>query len=587
MTAPDVLIGGRYRLVSRLASGGMGTVWRGWDEVLQRPVAVKQLLHQPGLRPEDARVAADRAMREARITARLHHPNAVGVYDVVSQDGRPCLIMQYVPSRSLQDVLNERRTLPPAEVAGIGAELAAALTAAHRVGIVHRDVKPSNVLITEDGAAKLTDFGVSHAVGDVNLTSTGMVTGTPAFLAPEVARGAESGAESDTFSLGSTLYAALEGAPPFGTAENPMALLHRVASGQTRPSQRSGPLTPLLARMLAADPAARPPMVDVANTLTALHRDVGGLVGGGSQASRTAQSSRATQSSGTAQSSRAGQSSGTAQSSRATQSSGAGQSSGTARATGPERTRRLGPPAPPRTPAGRPAPVQHTAELPVAAPPGRNRPVPRQPDRRGSSRRTGPIAAVAALLLLAAALGGLWLVNRGDSAGRSGSPVSPPAATHRSQPSHASASNPPSTSASAPQSQAATSQQPGSPAPSSPAAGPPGQQAGPPTAAELARAIRDYYALLPSDTDAGWSRLTPNYQQSTSKDRQTYQQFWDSIQSIRAGDVTGDPPGGVTATLLYHYKDDRVVRERTAFQLVRSDGILKIDSSTVLSSQTQ
>src|ERR1700759_3040131 len=147
----------------------MGTVWEGWDELLQRPVAVKQLL--PPLGGEDAQVAIDRAMREARITARLHHRHAVPVYDVVEQDGRPCLIMQYVPSHSLQQILNDKGVLTPATVAGIGAELASALAAAHEAGIVHRDVKPSNVLITEDGSAKLTDFGVSHAVGDVTLTS--------------------------------------------------------------------------------------------------------------------------------------------------------------------------------------------------------------------------------------------------------------------------------------------------------------------------------------------------------------------------------------------------------------------------------
>jgi serine/threonine protein kinase len=159
-------------------------------------------------------------------------------------------------------------------VARIGAEVASALAAAHEAGIVHRDVKPGNVLITEDGSAKLTDFGVSHAVGDVNLTSTGMVTGTPAFLAPEVARGAMSAFPADVFSLGSTLYAALEGTPPFGTDQNPMAVLHKVASGHIVPPRRSGPLAPLLLRMLAPDPADRPPMIEVARNLAALHTDM-------------------------------------------------------------------------------------------------------------------------------------------------------------------------------------------------------------------------------------------------------------------------------------------------------------------------
>src|SRR5947209_10520606 len=167
----------------------MGSVWEARDERLQRRGALKQLHPQPGLSPAEAKLAGDRAMREARITARLHHAHAVPVYDVVDFDGQPCLIMQYLPSKSLQALIKERGTVAPAEVARVGAQLAGALAAAHQVGIVHRDVKPGNVLIDDEGTAKITDFGISHAVDDVALTSTGMVTGTPAFLAPEVARG--------------------------------------------------------------------------------------------------------------------------------------------------------------------------------------------------------------------------------------------------------------------------------------------------------------------------------------------------------------------------------------------------------------
>ena len=150
----------------------MGVVWKGWDERLQRAVAIKQLRVEPGLRPDEATKARDRAMREARNTARLHHPHAVPVYDVVEQDGQPCLIMEFLPSVSLQEAIRERGTLPPVEVARIGAEVAQALSAAHSAGIVHRDVKPGNVLLGEDGTTKLTDFGISHALGDAALTAT-------------------------------------------------------------------------------------------------------------------------------------------------------------------------------------------------------------------------------------------------------------------------------------------------------------------------------------------------------------------------------------------------------------------------------
>ena len=166
MSGPDTVIAGRYRLVSQIASGGMGIVWQAWDELLQRPVALKQLRPQPGLSADEAELTSQRAMREARITARLHHQHAVPVYDVVEYDGLPCLIMQYLPSTSLQSVVNGQGPLPPAEAARIGAEIASALAAAHAADIVHRDVKPGNVLIADDGSAKITDFGISHALGD-------------------------------------------------------------------------------------------------------------------------------------------------------------------------------------------------------------------------------------------------------------------------------------------------------------------------------------------------------------------------------------------------------------------------------------
>ncbi len=541
MDAPDAVLAGRYRLVNRLASGGMGSVWEAWDELLQRPVAVKQLLPQAG--GEDIQVAVDRAMREARITARLHHPHAVPVYDVVEHDGRPCLIMQYVPSKSLQEMLNDKGTLAPAVVAGIGAEIAAALAAAHEVGIVHRDVKPSNVLITEDGSAKLTDFGVSHAAGDVTLTSVGIVTGTPAYLAPEVARGAPSNPASDVFSLGATLYAALEGRPPFGTADNPMALLHRVASGQIEPPRRSGPLAPLLIRMLAADPAGRPPMIDVTHTLAALHTDL---------------------------------------------------------VSAQDSTRRVPPPAAALAPvaagwpAGSDAQAAPTTALPVVGPPGPPPEVPLSgpPRDREPGHRGALIAAVVAALVVLG-LGVLLVVlltGNGNSpqTDQPSTSASRPA-THSATPSARPSSRPPSSTASsksvsqsasrsASQSQTETSS---SPPPTTQPAG------GTPTDSQLAGAITDYYALLPGGTDEAWNRLTKNYQHGTSRNRQYYQSFWDAIQAVNTSDVTGSAPNSAQATVTYTYKDGHVVVERTAYTLVRQGGILKIDTSDVLSSQTQ
>ncbi|MGH8918289.1 MAG: serine/threonine-protein kinase, partial [Actinomycetes bacterium] len=201
-----------------------------------------------------------RALREARIAARLQHPNAIVVYDVAEHDGEPCLVMEYLPARSLAVVLDERCRLPVREVASIGAQVASALAAAHVAQIVHRDVKPGNILITDGGTAKITDFGVSRAAGDVTVTQTGMMAGTPAYLAPEVARGQVPTPASDVFSLGATLYAAVEGRAPFGDSDNPLALLHAVAVGEVVPPRHAGPLFAVLMSLLAKDPAARPDM---------------------------------------------------------------------------------------------------------------------------------------------------------------------------------------------------------------------------------------------------------------------------------------------------------------------------------------
>ncbi|QYN24956.1 serine/threonine-protein kinase [Amycolatopsis sp. DSM 110486] len=267
------LVAGRYRIIGRIGSGAMGAVWQAHDEVLGRTVAVKQLLMQPGLDEHDAEDARQRTMREGRIAARLHHPNAISVFDVVTDDnGQPCLIMEYLNSTSLAQVLQERGTLPPLEVARIGAQVAAALREAHAVGIVHRDIKPGNILLAGNGTVKITDFGISRAKDDVTVTKTGMIAGTPAYLAPEVAIGGDPGPESDVFSLGSTLYAACEGQPPFGLSENTLSLLHAVAAGQINPPRQSGPLASVLAVLLHPDIHHRPTAEECEELLASVAR---------------------------------------------------------------------------------------------------------------------------------------------------------------------------------------------------------------------------------------------------------------------------------------------------------------------------
>ncbi|RBM13564.1 serine/threonine protein kinase [Prauserella sp. PE36] len=283
------LVAGRYRVIKRIGTGAMGAVWQAQDEVLHRTVAIKQLLLQPGLEDHEAEDARARTMREGRIAARLHHPNAISVFDVVTDDnGQPCLIMEYLASTSLAQELQQRKTLPPIEVAKIGAQVAAALKEAHAVGIVHRDIKPGNILLAGSGLVKITDFGISRAKDDVTVTKTGMIAGTPAYLAPEVAIGGDPGPESDVFSLGSTLYAATEGQPPFGLSENTLSLLHAVAAGQINPPRQSGPLTSVLAVMLHPDTRHRPTADECEELLAAVARGETPLGGATDDADATA-----------------------------------------------------------------------------------------------------------------------------------------------------------------------------------------------------------------------------------------------------------------------------------------------------------
>ena len=211
MTAPEgdvTRIGNRYRIDERIGAGAMGAVWRATDELLNRTVAVKELLAvPPGTSAADIEESRQRILREGRIGARLQHAHVISMFDVVVHEDRPWLVMEYLPSDSLATVVKTKGPLLPVRVADIGRQVADGLAAAHVAGVVHRDVKPGNVLIAPDGRVKLTDFGVSRAVDDVQLTRTGLIAGTPAFLAPEVAQGKEPTAASDVFALGATLYA--------------------------------------------------------------------------------------------------------------------------------------------------------------------------------------------------------------------------------------------------------------------------------------------------------------------------------------------------------------------------------------------
>jgi tRNA A-37 threonylcarbamoyl transferase component Bud32 len=258
VTGPGYVVDGRYELLDRIGQGAMGTVWRARDLVLARDVAVKEV-RLPGLMSDRERtILRERTLREAKVSAKLSHPCVVTVYDVVESDGAPWIVMELVAARSLQRVLAKDGPLPPRQAAETGVMLLGALASAHAVGIVHRDVKPGNVLLTRGGRAVLTDFGIAVVDGDPALTQTGMVMGTPGFCAPERIRGEPASPASDLWSLGATLWAAVEGRAPFDGHGSPMAILASIVHSDPPPARSAGPLTAVIGALLSKDPAQRP-----------------------------------------------------------------------------------------------------------------------------------------------------------------------------------------------------------------------------------------------------------------------------------------------------------------------------------------
>ncbi|MBZ9641291.1 serine/threonine-protein kinase, partial [Streptomyces sp. PSKA30] len=252
------VIAGRYRLLSPLGEGGMGTVWLARDEVLRREVAVKEVRAPAGLPAADVERMYTRLEREAWAAARVGNRNVVTVYDVATDEGRPWIVMELVRGISLAELLDAEGPLSPQRAAHIGAEVLSALRAAHEAGVLHRDVKPGNVLLSNDGRVVLTDFGIAMVEGSSALTMTGEVVGSPEFLAPERALGRTPGPESDLWSLGVLLYAAVEGSSPF-RHDTPLSTLRAIVDEELPPPRRAGPLTPVIEGLLRKDPAERLP----------------------------------------------------------------------------------------------------------------------------------------------------------------------------------------------------------------------------------------------------------------------------------------------------------------------------------------
>lgn len=251
------LIAGRYRLIEQIGRGGMGTVWRAEDEVLSREVALKRLHVQRHLTDDELATLHERTRREARSAARIAHRHVVVVHDVVDDEGLPCIVMEYVPSTTLAALLTGGAVVPPVEAARVGLGMVAALRAAHAAGVLHRDVKPGNVLLGADGRVVLTDFGIAMATGTSTLTKTGEIIGSIDYIAPERMRGKKPGPAADLWALGATLYQSVEGRPPFRKA-TAVETAYAIAVDPLEPMKQAGPLEPLIDALLAKDPEERP-----------------------------------------------------------------------------------------------------------------------------------------------------------------------------------------------------------------------------------------------------------------------------------------------------------------------------------------
>jgi eukaryotic-like serine/threonine-protein kinase len=270
----DALIAGRYRLEAELGRGGMGRVWQAYDELLHRSVAVKEVHFPPDLPVADRERLAGRTLREARAVAAIDTPAAVRVFDIVEQDGRPWIVMELVRGGTLTELLRQSSTLPPAEVARIGLAVLDALEAAHAAGVLHRDVKPSNILVGDDGRVALTDFGIATVDGDGSGdTSSGVIVGSPSYIAPERAHGHQPTAASDLWSLGATLWTAAEGRPPY---EGPTAFAVMASVTSSEPpgcARCPAALADVLRALMDRDPAARPSAAEVRSALAEIRDD--------------------------------------------------------------------------------------------------------------------------------------------------------------------------------------------------------------------------------------------------------------------------------------------------------------------------
>jgi eukaryotic-like serine/threonine-protein kinase len=529
------LIAGRYQVLRAIGRGGMGTVWLCRDEVLGRRVAVKQI----GALPGESASETKRALREARAAAALNHPNAVAIYDVVTHEARPWLVMEYVDGETLADEISRDGHLSPRRVADIGAQLAGALARAHERRIVHRDIKPANVLLDKAGRPKISDFGIARGHGDEQLTAIGFVTGTPGYLSPELARGGDPHPASDVWALGATLYAAVEGQSPYEPRSNPIALLRAIASERPRPMTHAAALGPAIGAMMDEDPARRWDMATCAKRLRGIADiDATSIMPPAAAAPIAVVpwvDPAATQLFA-------------AQVVEPTQRHAA--------AVPPiESTQRFEAAA---------APVASTQRLEQTKSPGTAPPGP-PPADRGTGRRWQPLAYAA---LLVAALGVAYLLTQlGDKGGTTAIGGTTSATAPATSARQASPATPPT-----PANNTATGV---SQVPARPGNSGRGNK-------NLEKFVDSYYSEVTKDTDHTWDRLTPRMQDAAGG-RDGYDSFWKSIDKVEVGQIQVNASGQSAAVNLTFTRNDGTSSTEThQLTFVRDRGDYFIDSDQLL-----
>ena len=499
-------IADRYQLERSIGRGGMGTVWLARDERLGRNVAIKQIGTLPGETAPDLA----RALREARSSAALNHPHVVSIYDVLEEGNHIWLVMEYVASRTLWQIITQDGALSPEATSGIGAQIAEGLAAAHALGTIHRDVKPSNILVTAAEVAKISDFGIARGHDQGQLTSTGLVIGTPEYFSPQLARGEDPTPADDVWALGATLYTAVEGHPPYPHQRSALALLATIASMPPPRAQNAGFLTEPIGRMLDPSPDLRWSMGDAAHMLRRLHerhaRELTrrstsalavnrGLVGAGSAAAEVA---------------------------------------------------------------------------PSAAPAAPDDQTPDEGDRPPDERPRRPIGGRLMLLGLVGLsliflVGGFLLMHDGTadqpSVANRGKASAPQRATH----SRSGHTTPSPGSASAP------SESPTSLLTSPPTTGSSGGTPGTTSQSLTASAqqfVRAYYSALPSDTRRTWAELSAGFQDKIGG-YANYQGFWSTISSVSVSRTTDAGSNAVDVSLTYRTVHGNVVHEVRRLYLER------------------